>query len=118
RDAYKEAFGEELKTDKASAAAEWVSRMAANQPILTKSSEEASEAVGATGQDDPPMALMSSAKYRNIDEKGYALGVCEGLVPWVGKASPKSLTIASGTKSPNAAKLFVHFALTQEGIDP
>lgn len=118
RDAYKEAFGEELKTDKESGAAEWVSRMAANQPILTKSSEEASEAVGATGQDDPPMALMSSAKYRNIDEKGYALGVCEGLVPWVGKASPKSLTIASGTKSPNAAKLFVHFALTQEGIDP
>ncbi|WP_159611086.1 ABC transporter substrate-binding protein [Glutamicibacter sp. JC586] len=118
RDAYKEAFGEDLVTDKDSAAAEWVSRMAANQPILTKSSEEASEAVGAGGQDDPPMALMSSAKYRNIEEKGYSLGVCEGLVPWVGKASPKSLTIASGSKSPNAAKLFVHFVLTQEGIEP
>ncbi|MHC6177973.1 ABC transporter substrate-binding protein [Glutamicibacter sp. X7] len=118
REAYQQAFGEELKTDKDSAAAEWVARMAANQPILTKSSEESSEAVGATGQQNPPMALMSSAKYRNIEEKGYALGVCEGMVPWVGKASPKGLTIASGTKSPNAAKLYVHFALTAEGIAP
>lgn len=116
--AYQEQFGEELVTDRDSAAAEWVSRLAANNPILTKSSEEASEAVGARGQSAPPMGLMSSAKYRNIDEKGYALGVCDSMVPWVGKAAPKGIAIASGSTNPNAAKLFVHFALTQEGIAP
>ncbi|MCW4466550.1 ABC transporter substrate-binding protein [Glutamicibacter sp. MNS18] len=118
RTAYRQAFGEELETDQDSAAAEWVARLAANNPILTKSSEEASEAVGATGQEDPPMGLISSAKFRNIDEKGYTLGVCEGLSPWVGKTAPKGITIATGTDSPNAAKLFVHYALTAEGIAP
>lgn len=118
REAYVEQFGEELTTDLDSAAAEWVSRLAANSPVLTKSSEEASEAVGASGQSDPPVGLMSSAKYRNIDEKGYALGVCESMQPWAGEASPKALTIASGTEHPNAARLFVHFALTAEGIEP
>lgn len=118
RAAYREAFGEDLTTDKDSATAEWVSRLADNKPILTKSSEEASEAVGATGQAAPPIGLMASAKYRNIEEKGYALGVCETMVPWVGKAAPKGITIATGSKSPNAAKLFVHFALTEEGIEP
>ncbi|MBP2437717.1 ABC transporter substrate-binding protein [Microbacterium amylolyticum] len=118
RAAYEEAFGEELTTTHDSAAAEWISRLAANEPIITKSSEEASEAVGALGQTQPPMGLMSSAKYRNIDEKGYALAVCDGLSPWTGRAAPKGIAIATGTASPHAAMLFVHYALTQEGIEP
>lgn len=116
--AYEEQFGEPLTTEHDSAAAEWVSRLAANSPILSKSSEEASEAVGAPGQSTPPIGLMSSAKHRNIDDKGYALGVCEGMEPWVGKAAPKGITIATGSENQNAARLFVHFALTQEGIEP
>ncbi|MFC8304498.1 ABC transporter substrate-binding protein [Specibacter sp. NPDC057265] len=116
--AYQEQFGEKLVTTQDSAAAEWVARMAKNNPILSKSSEEASEAVGAPGQTDPPMGLMSSAKLRNIEEKGYALGVCEGMKPWVGKAAPKAIAIATGSKSPHAAELFVHFAMTAEGIEP
>lgn len=118
RAAYESAFGEELATEQDSAAAEWVSRLAANDPIVTKSSEEASEAVGALGQTEPPLGLMSSAKYRNIDEKGYALAVCEGLEPFTGNATPKGIAIATGTESPHAAMLFVHYALTQDGIEP
>lgn len=118
RAAYEAEFGEELVTEHESAAAEWVSRLAVNNPLLTKSSEEASEAVGAEGQTNPPVGLLSSAKFRNIDEKGYALGVCEGMQPWIGEAAPKALVIATGTENPNAARLFVHYALTQEGIEP
>jgi iron(III) transport system substrate-binding protein len=116
--AYEDQYGEPLETEQDSATAEWVSRLAANSPIITKSSEEASEAVGALGQTDPPMGLMSSAKYRNIDEKGYALSVCEGLEPFTGRAAPKGIAIATGTESPHAAMLYVHYALTQEGIAP
>lgn len=116
--AYEDLYGEPLETEQDSATAEWVARLAGNSPIVTKSSEEASEAVGALGQTDPPMGLMSSAKYRNIDEKGYALSVCEGLEPFTGRAAPKGIAIATGTKSPHAAMLFVHYALTQEGIEP
>lgn len=116
--AYEDLYGEPLETEQDSVTAEWVARLAANSPIVTKSGEEASEAVGALGQTDPPMGLMSSAKYRNIDEKGYALSVCEGLEPFTGRAAPKGIAIATGTESPHAAMLFVHYALTQEGIEP
>ncbi|HIY65664.1 MAG TPA: ABC transporter substrate-binding protein [Candidatus Agrococcus pullicola] len=116
--AYEEQFGEPLQTELDSAAAEWVSRLASNDPIITQSSEEASEAVGALGQENPPMGLLSSAKYRNIDEKGYALAVCDGLEPFTGRAAPKGIAIATGTESPYAAMLFVYYALTQEGITP
>lgn len=118
RTAYEAQFGEELDSEYETAAEEWVSRMASNSPILTGSSEEASEAVGAPGQDDPPMALISSAKYRNIDDQGYYHAVCEGLDPWAGRAVPKAISIASETESPHAARLYIHYVLTQEGIAP
>ncbi len=118
RAAYEAHYGEELETEHDTAAEEWITRLAANDMILTNSSEEASEAIGATGQEDPPMGLISSAKYRNIDDQGYHHAVCEGLDPWVGRAVPKAITIATGTESPNAAKLWVHYVLSQEGIAP
>lgn len=95
---------------------EWVARLAENGPLLTQSSEEASEAIGALGQSEPPVGLLSSAKFRNIDDLGYALGVCDTLEPWVGMAKPKGIVIAAGTEHPNAARLWVHFMYTQEGI--
>ncbi|MDY5153564.1 iron(III) transport system substrate-binding protein [Actinobaculum suis] len=116
RDAYKEHFGKEFAGE--SATEEWVGKLAANSPILTDSNENVSAAVGAPGQSEPPVGLMASSKYRNIEEKGYHMGTCDNLKPWAGLAAPKAIVIASGTKNPNAAKLFVHFALTEEGIDP
>lgn len=116
RAAYEDHFGEELDAD--SAVREWVSRMAANSPIVTNSHEDVSAAVGAPGQEDPPIGLMSSAKFRNVDEQGYVHSVCETMEPWVGYAAPKAIVIASESENENAAKLYVHFALTDEGIEP
>lgn len=116
RAAYEDHFGEDLDAD--SAVEEWVARMAANDPILTNSHEDVSAAVGAPGQEDPPMGLMSSAKFRNIEEQGYVHDVCADMAPWAGYAAPKAMVIASESQNQNAAKLFVHFALTEEGIEP
>lgn len=116
--AYEEHFGEELTTDEDSASAEWVSRLAANDPILTSSNEDVSEAVGAPGQSEPPIGLVSSSKFRNIEEKGYFHEICDGLQPWEGIAQPKGVVIASGTENPHAAMLYVHYVLTEEGILP
>ncbi len=116
--AYEDHFGEPLQTDEDSAAAEWVARLAANNPILTSSNEDVSEAVGAPGQSEPPVGLVSSSKFRNIEEKGYAHAICDGLEPWEGIAQPKSVTIATGTESPHAAMLYVHYVMTEEGIEP
>lgn len=116
--AYEDHYGEPLQTEEDSASAEWVARLAANNPILTSSNEDVSEAVGAPGQSEPPVGLVSSSKFRNIEEKGYAHAICGGLEPWEGIAQPKGVTIASGTDNPHAAMLYVHYVMTEEGIEP
>ncbi|AGN17831.1 hypothetical protein A583_00745 [Corynebacterium glutamicum Z188] len=113
---YASYFGEEFTGDDITE--EFVAKLASNNPLLTKSSEEASEAVGAPGQNEPPMGLIASAKFRNNDELGYKLAACDTLEPFVGYANPKAIVMASGTDSPNAAKLFIHWMYTQEGIEP
>lgn len=116
--AYEELYGTPLALTEPDAGREFVKRFAASKPLLMKGDEESSEAVGAPGQDNPPIGLMSTAKLRNVDELGYALGLCEDLTPFSGFAKPKAIVMATGTESPNAARLFIHFALTEEGIAP
>ncbi|REJ07240.1 ABC transporter substrate-binding protein [Microbacterium bovistercoris] len=116
--AYEDEYGEPLETDEASATAEWVKRLAQNAPVLTNSDDDASAAIGAPGQEDPFMGFISTAKFRDNADSGYKLGTCAGLEPWVGRAYSKVALIATGTKSPNAAKLFIHYVYTEEGIAP
>lgn len=118
--AYEDEYGEELKTEEASATAEWVKRLAASQPILTKSDDDAALTAGAPGQsaDQQFLAFVSTAKFRDVAEQGLKLGTCTGIAPFSGRAYQKAAVIASGTENPNAAKLFVHFVFTEEGIEP
>lgn len=115
-EAYEEAFGEPLKTDENSATAEWVKRLAQNGPIIG-SADEIADSIGFPGQDDPFVGLLSTSKYRD-NADGLVLGLCEDIVPWVGRSYTKTAMIATNTASPNAAKLFVHYMYTEEGIDP
>src|SRR5699024_711263 len=85
--AYEDFYGEALETDQDSAAAEWVTRLADNDPILTSSNEDVSEAVGAPGQSEPPVGLVSSSKFRNIEEKAKATRYGTAVEP--GKETPK-----------------------------
>lgn len=114
-DAYEEAYGESIQTDEDSAAAEWIKRLAHNKPIVA-TADEIADSVGFAGQSESFIGLLSTTKYRD-NANGLALGICEGIVPWVGRSYTKTALIASGTESPNAAKLFVHFMYTEEGID-
>ena len=118
RDAYKAHFGTELVTDEESASAAWVKAFAANGPLITEGDDPVSEAVGAPGQAEPFFGLMSSAKYRDNADKGYKLGLCADMGPWPGWTYTKLGLIASGSDSPNAAKLFIHYVMTEEGIMP
>jgi iron(III) transport system substrate-binding protein len=118
RAAYKERYGMDLQTDEASATAAWVKALAANAPLLTDADAAAADAVGAPGQSQPFMGLISSAKFRDNADKGMKLGLCKDLKPWLGWLYPGVGLITKGTDSPNAAKLFVHFIMTEEGIAP
>jgi iron(III) transport system substrate-binding protein len=107
----------ELKTDEKDAVHAWVKGLAKNDPVLTGEDEDVAAGVSAPNQKVSKIGLLSTAKFRDIDEKKYDMKVCEGLAPWSGFMYPKYAVIASGSEHPNAAKLFVHFALTKEGFD-
>jgi len=116
--AYKALYGKDLETDQDSATKAFVKALAGNAPLLTSSDDEASAAAGAPGQKEPFMALVSTAKFRNNADMGYKLGICEGMAPWSGWLASKVALISTGTDSPNASKLFIHYVLTDEGIAP
>lgn len=116
--AHKARFGKELDTSEMSAAAAWIKALAQNAPLATDSDDRISEAVGAPGQKEPFFGLLSSAKFRDNKDKGYKLGICTTLEPWVGWNYIKLGLIASKSQSPNTAKLFIHYILTEEGIAP
>lgn len=116
--AYEDHYGAPLETDEASAAAAWVRALAENSPLVTDGDDAVSAAVGTPGQSEPFFGLMSSAKFRDNVDSGYVLGLCADLRPWVGWSYTKLGLIASGTKSPNLSKLFVHYIMTEEGIMP
>ncbi|MFC7789100.1 ABC transporter substrate-binding protein [Microbacterium sp. MAHUQ-60] len=115
--AYEDRYGEALKTDESDAVHEWIKRLAQNSPVVGKDAEAPSDAVGGTGQPDSAISLLPGAKYRNNADKDYAQAACVGLQPYAGWTVPQSMTYASKTKSPNAAKLYIHFATSQEGMD-
>ena len=116
--AYKAHYGKDLKTNEDSATAAWVKAFAANGPLLTEADEGAAQAVGAPNQKEPFMGLVSSAKFRDNIDAGAKLGLCTGLNPFAGWMYPSLGLIAKGTDSPNAARLFIHYLMTEEGIAP
>jgi iron(III) transport system substrate-binding protein len=117
-DAYEAHFGKKLDTSAQSATASWVQALAANAPLLTDSDSAAAEAIGTPGQAEPFVGLVSSAKYRDTVDGKLTMAICKDIQPFVGFANPSYGLIASETGSPNAAKLFLHFMMTEDGVSP
>jgi len=115
--AYEDYYGKPFKAGQGSAAQAWVVGLAKNKPLLTSSDGNAAEAVGAPDTKENFIGLFSTAKFRE-NKNGMTLGMCTGLRPFMGYSLPSSMFIVKGTPSPNAAKLFVHYMLTAEGIAP
>lgn len=117
RDAYQQEFGKPLKTDERSAMAAFVKALAKNNPLLTQADAEVADAIGAPDGNSDFVGLVSTAKFRD-NKKGLQLGICHGMKPFIGMNYPSLGVIASGSRSPNAAKLFIHYLMTAEGIAP
>jgi iron(III) transport system substrate-binding protein len=116
--AYEKRYGKPLESEEESAVAAWVAALAANAPLLNDSDQAISDAVGTPGQATSFIGLISSAKFRDNAERGYKLGLCDQMEPFIGYSTPTLAVTASKTKSPNAARLFVHYVMTPEGIAP
>lgn len=115
--AYEARYGKKLDTTRQSATAAWVKAFAGNGPLLSDSTTVAN-AAGAPNQTDPFFVITSTAKYRDNITSGLQLGMCTDIEPFAGFLYPGFGLIAKHTKSPNAARLFVHYLMTKEGIAP
>lgn len=111
-------FGKPLGAGDGSATSAWVAALAANGPLLTESDQAVSDAVGAASQTEGLIGLVSTAKFRDNDGLGYRLGLCGSVEPVPGVAQPKLILVSPNTDSPNAARLYVHYAMTPEGLAP
>lgn len=116
--AYEAQYGKKLETQHPSAAEAFIAALAANGPLLTDSDSTAAEAVAAPGQTEPFIGLVSAAKFRDNASGGMSLAICHGVAPHIGFSNASVGLIVKGTDSPNAAKLFIHYAMTAEGIAP
>tara|TARA_R110002124_G_scaffold63350_8_gene172960 strand:+ start:4829 stop:5950 length:1122 start_codon:yes stop_codon:yes gene_type:complete len=115
--AYEAYYGKPFDTTTGSATQAWVKAFAANSPLIGDS-DVVTQAIGVAEQEQPFFGMLSTAKFRDNASKGFKLKICAGMQPFSGWLYPGLGVIATGTSSPNTAKLFIHYLLTEEGIDP
>ena len=125
-EAYKEQEGKEWTTDPdfgedtPNAGWLWVKKLAKNQNVvLQPGGDEVIEAVASLGMTEPAgLAMTSYSKVRDTAKGEIAFGACNGLKPTMGTSGVTYLGIANNAPHPNAAKLYIKFALTEEGREP
>lgn len=115
--AYEAHYGKAFEGAEGTATEAWVKAFAGNSPLVGDSSVVA-EAIGAPGQAEPFFGMLSTAKFRDNESKGFKLAICNDMQPFSGWLYPGLGVIASETPSPNTARLFIHYLLTEEGIAP
>lgn len=115
--AYKDLTGEELQLTEENAGLEFIKRLAENDPILHQGDEEIAQAVGVKGQTNPPLGQYSLGRHRDNEKLDHALGYCD-LTPFPAFNQPSYVGIVEGAKHPNAARLFINFLMTDEGVSP
>jgi len=113
---YQKFYGKPLVTNEKNAGWEFLKRLFANRPTTFVSDQEVVEAVGAPGQVDPPLGFYNYTKHRDNVTRGLKLGVSFELKPLLGYTERTFIQIVKNAPNPNAARLFVHYMLTEEGV--
>ncbi|WP_323016627.1 ABC transporter substrate-binding protein [Castellaniella sp.] len=116
--AYEAYFGKPIETKEPTATAEWVKRFANNKVKVQKSDTDVGPIVGASTSEHPVIGFVSAAIFSHAKNENFPLAICKEMTPWIGQLTPRVAVIAAGTKSPNAAKLFVHYMMSAEGMQP
>lgn len=111
--AYEELNGALITLDEgiANAGEQWIADLFANDLVLVDDTDNVNAAVGALGQDDPPVGFTSYSDRRDNEDEGWALQVADGVAPAPGIAFPALLGIVDGAQHPAAARLVVHFLM-------
>lgn len=110
---YEEHFGSPVALDEGvqNAGEQFLKDLYANGLVLVDDTDNVNAAVGATGQDAPPVGFTSYSDRRDNDEEGWALQASLGTAPAVGITFPAYLGLVTGGKNPAAARLVIDFLM-------
>jgi len=125
--AYQDLYGKDWTSDEAydsdvpNAGYLFLKKLAANQPGIQPGGDEVDAAFASLGMDpavEPGYGWTGYSSYEDTLDGELAMAPCLGLEPVLGILKANYLAIANSAPHPNAAKLFIRFALSQEGFDP
>ncbi|MGW2095093.1 ABC transporter substrate-binding protein [Promicromonospora sukumoe] len=107
--AYADHFGEELALEDGvpDAGLQFMKNLYANDAVLVDDTDTVNAAVGATGQDDPPVGFTSYSDRRDNEDEGWALQVADGVAPANGIVFPAYLGVTANAANPAAARLLI-----------
>ncbi len=124
---YQELYGKDWTTDPAytkdvpNAGYLFLKKLAQNQPGIQPGGDEVDEAFATLGMnkaEDPGYGWTGWSSYEATMDGELAMAPCLTLKPVSGVLKANYLAIANKAAHPNAAKLFIRFALSQDGFDP
>ncbi len=115
--AYEEEFGEPLVLSPGveNAGYEWIKRLLDNDVIIVRSTNDVSNAVGAAGQESPPVGMTAFSRLRDRDkDPSLVFDVAYDIKPVMGVTTNVVVLIVNRAPHPNAAKLLVRWMLGDE----
>ena len=122
--AYQTLYGKAWDTDSAfdadtlDAGWLWIKKFAQNQPVGVGGSDDVWGAMAIPGLKDNMLGWAPLSKYRNVISGKAVFEPCVGLSPVVGAQKHNYVAVINQAPHPNAAKLFIRFALSEEGFTP
>lgn len=111
--AYEEHFGSPIELDEGvdDAGLQFAADLYANDAVLVDDTDTVNAAVGATGQEDPPVGFTSYSDRRDNEDEGWALQVAAGVAPSPGIVFPAMLGVTAGAENPAAARLLIDYMM-------
>ena len=125
--AYQELYGQDWTKDEAygedtpNAGYLFLKKLAINQPGIQPGGDEVDSAFATLGMDpsvEPGYGWTGLSSYEATMEGELAMAPCYDLKPVAGILKSSYLGIANNAPHPNAAKLFIKFALSEQGFEP
>jgi len=127
--AYKAKFGVEWTEDPAAAPDAygqevlnagwlWVKKMAQNHPVVTDEVDLAYASVGMDPAVEPGYGWTGWTSVEDTANGDIAMAPCLEMAPSLGIIKTTYLAVANKAPHPNAAKLFIKLALTDDGYKP
>jgi iron(III) transport system substrate-binding protein len=127
--AYKALYGVEWTTDPAAATDAfgqtvpnagwlWIKKMAQNHPTVADEIDIAYASVGMDPNVEPGIGWTGWTSVNDTEAGDIVMAPCLEMTPSLGIIKTSYLAVANRAPHPNAAKLFIKFALSPEGFDP